>query len=221
MDFEQAHRLFIEQHLKRRKGERHGRLERGHGHAEKLFLQNIWWELKGNFDGLHPEFELVDWRGRSFYGDFLYIPRHGRIKFILEIKGYNTHVKEMDRQGFANECKRELFLEGMGYRVISFAYDDVRDQPQLIVAMLRMLLSLYEPADTAQKYTFAEHEIIRLALQLVRPVRPKDVTGALSMSYRKALGLLQSLSQRGVFKPATGADGKRIVRYELMRNPFE
>ncbi|MBP1977842.1 hypothetical protein [Cohnella thailandensis] len=35
--FEEAHQVFIRGHLERRKGERRGRLERGHREAEKLF----------------------------------------------------------------------------------------------------------------------------------------------------------------------------------------
>lgn len=58
MDFEEAHTAYIQQHLQRRKGERRGRLERGHQEAEKLFCRNIWWPLRENFDNLHPEFEV-------------------------------------------------------------------------------------------------------------------------------------------------------------------
>ncbi len=72
MRFEEAHAAFIRCHLDLRAGERKGRLERGHGHGEKLFCQNIWWELKGNFEGLHPEYEVTDWRGKSYFADFAY-----------------------------------------------------------------------------------------------------------------------------------------------------
>jgi hypothetical protein len=38
-------------------------LERGHAHGEKLFLQNVWWPMFSHFDHLHPEYEVLDWRG--------------------------------------------------------------------------------------------------------------------------------------------------------------
>ncbi|MNJ24078.1 hypothetical protein D3C77_184820 [compost metagenome] len=63
MTFVEAHTAFIQDHLSRRIGERRSRLERGHGHGEVLFAENIWWPLKGNFDDLHPEYEVLDWRG--------------------------------------------------------------------------------------------------------------------------------------------------------------
>lgn len=217
MNFEQAHEQFIRSHMDQRSGERRGRLERGHRHGEKLFLQKIWWLLRGNFDALHPEFEIIDWRGKSYFGDFAYMPKGG-MKYIFEIKGYNTHVKEMDRQGFGNECKRELFLEGLGFHVVSFAYDDVEQQSELLIALLRMMLSRYEAMSlTSEPLSFAENEVIRLALSMSLCVRPKEITEQLQMNYRRVFGLLQSLCAKGWFRPVLGDGGQRIVRYELIR----
>ncbi|MDQ0114717.1 hypothetical protein [Paenibacillus harenae] len=39
--FELAHKALIEEHLERRKGERKGRLLRGHSFGERLLLQNV------------------------------------------------------------------------------------------------------------------------------------------------------------------------------------
>ena len=221
MGFEQAHHQFIQYHLSRRRGERKGRLERGHGHGEKSFAEKIWWVLKGNFDRLHPEFELLDWRSKPYFADFVYFSLAGVLKLIIEIKGFGTHVQEMDRQGHRKECERELFFEGLGYRVVSIAYDDIRDQPELIVAMLRMLLSQYEsePAMTP-KLTFAENEIVRTALTIARPIRPLDLQQVLGMTHRRAVRELTALCESGWFRPITGKDRKRVVRYELIRKPF-
>ncbi|MBW5448445.1 hypothetical protein GE107_20585 [Cohnella sp. CFH 77786] len=70
MDFEQAHEEWIAAHLNKRRGERRGRLKRGHRHSDQLFAKNVWWRLKGNFEHLHPEFEVLDWRGRPYFADF-------------------------------------------------------------------------------------------------------------------------------------------------------
>lgn len=72
MEFEKAHGQFINNHISRRKGERRARLERGHRHGETLFLKNVWWPLYRNLDYLHPEYEVPDWRGRSYFGDFAF-----------------------------------------------------------------------------------------------------------------------------------------------------
>jgi hypothetical protein len=60
VDFEEAYELFIQQHLKTRKGEARRRLQEGHGHADKLFIEKVWWPVFGHFDGLQPEFEVQD-----------------------------------------------------------------------------------------------------------------------------------------------------------------
>lgn len=67
MDFESAHRLFIDTHLQERSSERRDRLMRGHREAEKLFCRNVWWPLLHNFDHLHPEYEVTDWRGLHYF----------------------------------------------------------------------------------------------------------------------------------------------------------
>lgn len=146
MIFEEAHLKFINGHLgSRPEGERRARLERGHRHAEILFLNKVWWPLRGHFEGLHPEYEVMDWRGRSYYADFVWLP--GYVKLLIEIKGYSSHVRDMDRQKYCNELNRETFLYAMGYHVISFAYDDVEQRPELCMTLLRMVLGRYQPAE--------------------------------------------------------------------------
>lgn len=85
MTFEEEHAAFIRYHLDNRTGERRGRLDRGHRHGESLFLRNVWWPLRGGFEDLHPEYEVLDWRGRSYFADFACLP--GFVKLLFEIKG--------------------------------------------------------------------------------------------------------------------------------------
>lgn len=44
MDFAQAHSEWLDKHIGSRKGERRGRLMRGHQYAEKLLLEQVWWQ---------------------------------------------------------------------------------------------------------------------------------------------------------------------------------
>jgi len=214
MDFEEAHASFIRYHLMKRKGERKGRLERGHKTAEKLFCRNVWWPLRRNFQDLHPEFEVIDWRGLSYFCDFAWLTPS--VKLIIEIKGFGPHVKEMDRQKYCNELNRETFLTAMGFQVISFAYDDIAERPELCITLLRMVISRYQTeASPARLNKVAEREMIRLAIMLARPLRPVDVETHLGINHRTAVRMLQSLCKKGVFTPVTGASGKHVVRYEL------
>ncbi|SDN59858.1 hypothetical protein SAMN04487897_103290 [Paenibacillus sp. yr247] len=75
---------YIHYHLKRRTGERRGRLERGHRHGESLFLSNVWWPLWGSFEALHPEYEVLDWRGRLNRETFLHAMGYHVISFAYD-----------------------------------------------------------------------------------------------------------------------------------------
>lgn len=119
MEFEEAHGLFIDQHMKSRTGERRGRLVRGNNFAEKLFLQNVWWPMFESLDDLHPEYEVYDWNRKSQFLDFAFLPQTGS-SFGIECDGYQSHVKDMDREKFNYSVNRDTFLTGMGWRMIHF-----------------------------------------------------------------------------------------------------
>ena len=212
-DFATAHEAFVRRHLARRKGERKGRLERGHRHAETEFLRNVWWPLMGNFDHLHPEFEVTDWRGHSYFADFAYLPPEN-LRLLIEIKGFNSHVRDMDRKKFCNELNRELFLQAIGYRLISLAYDDVAERPEQCQMLLRMFLDRFLPSRrTAQRAVFAEKELVRFAAGLPGPVRPIDVCRHFGVNPRTAVRMLHRLRDKGWLRPASGT--RRVTGYEL------
>jgi very-short-patch-repair endonuclease len=214
MTFEKEHEAFIQWHLERRAGERKGRLERGHLEAETLFCKQVWWPLRGNFLGLHPEYEVLDWRGYSYFCDFVYMT--GMEKIVIEIKGFGPHVKNMDRQKYCNELNRETFLTSIGYHVISFAYDDVAQRPELCVTLLRMVLSRFEASATPVTIcSLAERETIRLAYTLARPLRVADVAKHVGIDRRTAVKALRSLCDHGLFTSVTVPNGKYVVKYVM------
>ncbi|MCI3919946.1 hypothetical protein MO973_06840 [Paenibacillus sp. TRM 82003] len=219
--FEETHEAFIREHLDKRDGERRGRLERGHGHAERLFLRNVWWPLRKSFDALHPEYEVLDWRGRPFFADFAWLP--GYVKLIIEIKGYDAHVRRMDRQNYCNELNRETFLFAMGYLVISFAYDDVAHRPELCITLLRMALARFEASASSAlgtPDTLMERENVKLAIRMAQPIRPKDVAEHLRMDAKTALKWLGRCREKGWLRPVYRGEGKRILRYDLACDPI-
>lgn len=220
MNFEEAHAVWMQSHFERRSGERKGRLERGHRHGEKLFLRNVWWPLRGNLNDLHPEYEISDWRGRPYFADLAWLP--GSSKILLEIKGYGPHVRDMDRQKYCEELNRELFMQGLGFKVLSFAYDDVADRPDLCMALLRVVLSRHQPGQPAVDLrTRTEREIILLAIQLARFIRPKDIEQHMALNHRTAVRYLQSLSRKGWLRPIPCSKGQKILKYELVKSHLD
>ncbi|WP_338143353.1 hypothetical protein [Paenibacillus whitsoniae] len=218
LPFEDTYQQFMEEHIARRKGERRSRLERGPFHAEKLFLQQVWFPLMGNLQHLHPEYEVMDWRGRSYFGDFAYLPGLAEVKFMLEVKGYGPHVQELDRKGYCDELNRETFLQALGFRVVSFAYDDVAYRPGLCMNLLQMLLGRFHAAASpVDRAVLAEKEILRLLHQQASPLRPVDVERHFGINHRTALRLLQSLCAKGWLHPISRTSGGKIVQYGLVR----
>jgi hypothetical protein len=197
-----------------------GRLERGHQHGEALFLQNVWYPLHGHFDHLHPEYEVLDWRGRPYYGDFAYLWKN--FKFIWEIKGFVPHVENMDRKRYCEELNREIFMQALGYRVVSFAYDEVAYRPEQCITLLRMLLSRYQLGQPPiHRTVLEEKETIRLAVQLARPIHPKDVEVHFDANHRTAVRLLQALCAKGWLRPVVRGKGVKVLQYVLERQVWD
>ncbi|WP_307728329.1 hypothetical protein [Paenibacillus plantiphilus] len=139
----------------------------------------------------------------------------GHWKMIVEIKGYSAHVRDMDRNRYCEELNRETFLQGLGFRVVSFAYDDVASRPELCITLLRILLSRYGTVQASSPLDRADKEIILLACQLARPIRPKDVEVNLDLNSRTAVRYLKSLCSKGWFQPIASAKGIKTMQYRL------
>ena len=213
MEFEEAHRLFIEHHERERAGERKGRLLRGHNYAEKLLLQNVWWPLFGTLEHLHPEYEIYDWNRKSQFIDFAYLPHNGG-RFGIECDGFQSHIKDMDREKFNYAVNRETFLTGMGWRMIHFSFDDVQQRPEVCRMLLQLVLAPFLARESVITDVLSvEKEVLRFAWYLGRPIRPIDVTSYFQINYRTAYRVLTSLSNKGLMKPVK--NGERIRYYEV------
>ncbi|WP_342439756.1 hypothetical protein NSS79_13685 [Paenibacillus sp. FSL L8-0436] len=217
MEFEAAHRLFIEQHTSERSGERKGRLVRGHNFAERLFLQNVWWPLFESLEHLHPEYEVYDWNRKSQFLDFAFLPQNGG-RFGIECDGFQSHVKDMDREKFSYSLNRDSFLTGMGWRMLHFSFDDVQQRPEVCRMLLQLVLAPYLARKTlAADILSEEKEVLRLAWRIAKPLRPKDVCDHFQINYRTARRLLQSLSDKGLLKPVNSKQRVRFYEVKAMQ----
>jgi len=217
MSFAEAHANWLEQHTRRRSGERRSRLVRGHGHGERLFLERVWWPIFGNLEDLHPEYEVTDWQGRPYFIDFVWSP--GRIKFAFEIKGYGPHVQNTDRKRYRKELNRETFLQILGFRVVSIPYDDIEESPHVPIFLLKSLLSPYMAAELRDSsYTRLERDVLLLASRTNNPVRPIDLERELKINHRTAVNCLHSLCEKGRMIPVKSPSGTKVVRYDYARS---
>ncbi len=216
-EFEAAHSLYLRRHLEARSGERRGRLERGHQYAEKLFLQNVWWPLLGHFDDLHPEYEIHDWNRRSQFLDFAYLSANGG-KIGIECDGYQSHIKDMDREKFRYALNRDSFLTGMGWKMLHFAFDDIQQRPEVCRMLLQLSLGplLIETSGRAARSELSpeEKDVLRTAWRLGRETRPKDIRDLYGFSHRKCSRLLQSLVDKRLLRAVQG--GTYVCKYETV-----
>lgn len=187
---------------------------RGHNYAEKLFLQNVWWPLFESLEQLHPEYEVYDWNRKSQFLDFAFLPASGS-RFGIECDGFQSHVKEMDREKFSYAFNRDTFLTGMGWKRLHFSFDDIQQRPEVCRMLLQLALAPYLARSTAggEKLLSAEKEVLRLAWQIGRPLQPKEVTDFIQINFRTARKMLNSLSNKGLLQPVPGGRGTRS--YEL------
>ncbi|MGO4108844.1 hypothetical protein [Paenibacillus sp. YAF4_2] len=217
--FEEAHKQFLEKHTELRTGERRGRLVRGHNHAEKLLLQNIWWPVFGNLEHLHPEYEIYDWNRKSQFLDFAFLPPYGQ--FGIEVDGFQSHVKDMDRERFSYSLNRDTFLTGLGWTMIHFSYDDVLNRSDICKMLLQNVISPRIIRGDVPNYSLLlpEKEVLRYAYRLGRWIRPKDVIDHLQIDFRTARKQLQSLTNKGMLKPVER--GASIRYYQLTERALE
>ncbi|WP_224753578.1 hypothetical protein [Paenibacillus terricola] len=169
--------------MSKRHGERKDTLKRGHGFGNRMFAEQIWWELIGHFDGLYPEYEVKDWRGRSYFVDFMWII--GSLRFVIEIMDYGSHGT--DRSKYRMDLNRGLFLQSQDCYVISIALDEMKENPSFVLAMVRSILAPYLAAAGGKngmdhrKYIKIERQLMQLAIRYHRIISPSKAADELEV----------------------------------------
>ncbi|MBB6679053.1 hypothetical protein H4Q31_17325 [Cohnella lubricantis] len=218
MSFEMEHEKWMKDHLSKRHGERKDALRRGHGFGNQLFVEKIWWPLVGHFAGLHPEYEMKDWRGRPYFVDFIWIL--GNLRLVFEIMDYGSHGT--DRSKYRMDLNRGLFLQSLECHVISIPLDEMKENPSFILAMVRSIIAPYLVAADEKngairrKYTKIERQLMRLAIRHNRVISPAEAANELEIHKQTVIKYCRSLVAKGKFRAIpTGTFGK-IYRYEYM-----
>ncbi|MBW7474589.1 endonuclease domain-containing protein [Paenibacillus oenotherae] len=218
MGFQYAFDHWIEKHIGLRKGENKRRLAQGLGHAEKLFLKQVWYPAFRQFDGLHPEYEVADFRDGSRFLDFAYF--RFPLKLAIEIDGYGPHATHSSRWHFADSLMRQNHLVIDGWRVLRFAYDDVSDKPRMCEQVIQQFVGSWigsnSPAKPAGAADIIETEVLRLAIRLERYLRPSDVCQLLQIRHDKARSILHSMVKKQTLLPA-GKGTQRIRCFKVNR----
>lgn len=221
MDFEIAYEKFIRYHVRHRSGPGADRIKSGLGHAEKLFLEQVWWPTFETFDGLHPEYEVQDYKEGYRFIDFAYVASHFRI--AIEIDGVGTHWKNITTWQFSDHCNRQNHLQIDGWHLLRFAYQDVKTQPRMCQQTVQQMIGrLTGSSDTRLSVLqVIDRAIIRLALVTNRPITPTDVVTHVKITRNTAIYHLRTLTSMGWLEPASGASRIRSYRVAPSRTNIQ
>jgi very-short-patch-repair endonuclease len=203
MTFELEHSRWLERHCRSGKGERLRRLREGHGHAEKLFLEQVWYPAFRHFEHLHPEYEVSDYRDGTRYLDFAYIAHP--LYLCIEIDGYGTHARDLDRRQFSDQLLRQNHLTIEGWRILRFAYDDVHDKPRMCQQVIQQFFGrMHGGSDEGTSLTPAEKEIVRFAMRKQAAISLGEAASVLSVGAKSARNSLRSLVRKQILSPVSG-----------------
>ncbi|MCQ6561624.1 DNA-binding response regulator [Paenibacillus mendelii] len=215
--FRLLYEQWLDRHIGQRKGERKRRLVEGHGHAENLFIEKVWFPAFRQLDHLHPEFEVADFRDGSRFLDFAYI--RNPIRLAIEIDGYGPHSSKISRTQFSDSLMRQNHLMIDGWRVLRFSYDDVNERPRMCQQILQQFLGSQFGESTPQsdRSNIVETEVLRLALRLQRSLRPRDVCDLLQVNKKTAYLILRRMVEKQSLQPV-GRGEQRVRCYSV--NPI-
>jgi hypothetical protein len=210
------HEKWLKGHLTKRNGKRLDALKRGHGYGNQLFLEKIWWYLFGHFKGLHPEFEVMDWRGFPFYADFMWTV--GSIRFLFEIQDFGSHVQNMDRKGHRRELSRGMFMQSLQYMIVYISLDELKENPELVLSMIRIILSPYLGVtdDKVSTYSKLQKELMRLSVRDNRILRPVDAARGLEITVKTVIKHMKHLVHKQKFRAIPSGISERINCYEYI-----
>ncbi|WP_373229438.1 DNA-binding response regulator [Cohnella sp.] len=211
-----AYEAWMGKQRKDSKGERRRRLLSHSYYAEKMFIKNVWWPAFGQFIGLQAEYEVRDFKDGWRYLDFA-ITAAG-FKLCIEIDGFGTHWRDLNRTQFSDHLMRQNHLVIDGWLILRFSYDDIVEKPRICQQILQQIMGRLGVVKTTsfENLTPSEQVIMRLAVSHPNPITPQYATAQLGLHRTTVTKHLQSLVSKGLLIPSR-ADVKRICSYRINR----
>jgi very-short-patch-repair endonuclease len=208
--YEVSYEEWLKEQMVDGSSERQRRL-REHGHAEKLFLEQVWWPVFGQLEDLNGEYEVNDFKDGIRFLDFAYL-RHPH-KIAIEIDGYGPHNRDIDRRGFADRLMRQNYLILDDWLLLRFSFDDVKERPRQCQQMIQQLLGKLYSQEVQKDITLQQREVIRIVSYQSKPVSPVEISTMLGISTQFARKLMQDLVSKQYLMSAS--KGERIRYYRI------
>lgn len=144
-----------------------------------------------------------------------------RLSLPLRSKGTGHMCSRPIGPGTGEELNRETYLQIAGYRVVAVPYDDLESVPELTISLFKSLLapSLLKIADgESRPYSRLERDILRMATRWNGFIRPVDLVNELGVNPRTVKKSMNSLCEKGKFRPILAQGSNRICRYEFIHS---
>jgi hypothetical protein len=216
VSFDNAYREFMIEHEKQRRGEQLRRLKDGHGHAEKLFLEQVWWPAFGHLEQLIPEYEINDFKDGTRYLDFALLTEY--LRLAIEIDGYGPHLQKMSRSQFSDQWLRQNHLVIDGWKILRFSYDDVKERPRMCEQLIQQFMGRWHSGQIRNigRLSSEERDVLRFGMRIHRSFTPKEICLLLDIEKQKARKLLHGLLENGLLVSG-GIGNERIYCYQLSK----
>lgn len=186
-------------------------LHKGLGHGTVEFLRSVWFPAIGNFNDLHPEWEVRDFGNGYRYLDLAYMP--GGARGGIEIQGYGPHARDLDVRRFKDLCRRHCLLALDGWTFLPIAYPSIVDEPKQCQQLILSFVGRFVASDVPASLSWLEAEAVRFARRLLRPITPLELANHLRVSDRHTRRLLHKLVELQILVIASGQ--QRARTYEL------
>ncbi|GIO95688.1 hypothetical protein J14TS5_07740 [Paenibacillus lautus] len=210
--FDQQYELWMHTNiLNERNPRRLEILHKGLGHGTVEFLRSVWFPAIGNFNDLHPEWEVRDFSNGYRYLDLAYMP--GGARGGIEIQGYGPHARDLDVRRFKDLCRRHCLLALDGWTFLPIAYPSIVDEPKQCQQLILSFVGRFVASDVPASLSWLEAEAVRFARRLLRPITPLELANHLRVSDRHTRRLLHKLVELQILVIASGQ--QRARTYEL------
>ncbi len=216
--FDHAHQRWMQEHIRAAKGERKRKLLEGLSFAENLFVRQ-WWEAFGNFDHLHPQYEVRDFKDGVRFIDFAYI--HAGVRLCIEIDPFGTHApRNLSRWDYDDGLDRHNDLVLDEWRVLRFSLDQLKEKPRKCQQKLQQCLGKW---GAVRDPSLPQHPIDQAIVNLLRTtdnaLSSSDIARILGWSNSTiARRLRQLLSLQYVTADSEGQIRKTKYRFNRSGN---
>lgn len=188
-------------------------LGKGLGHGTVEFLRSVWFPVVGNFEHLHPEWEVRDFNNGYRYLDLAYMP--GGSKGGIEIQGYASHARDLDVRRFKDLCTRHCLLALDGWIFLPIAYPSITDEPKQCQQLVLSFIGRFITSDVPSSLSWVESETLRLARRLLRPFTASELSAHLRVSDRHARRILKHLVELQLLVITNGQERYRTYKIRL------